>query len=85
MNTLSNRRYLVISSTMQSLCLDNNKRKEAMNGYFLNTADSNIIQSPVTFESTKKALNRGAPVIEDFPFLSFGELPLFVSSSCQLD
>ena len=70
---------------MQGLGLDNNERKETMNGYFLNTANSNIIQSPITFESTEKTLNGGSPIIEGFPFLSSGELPLFVSSSCQLD
>ena len=46
MNTLSNRRYLITHSTMQGLCLNNNKRQETMNGYFLPTTDSNIIQTP---------------------------------------
>ena len=52
---------------MQSLSLDSNKRKEAMNSYFLNTANSNIIQSPITFESTEKTLNRTTPIIESLP------------------
>jgi len=28
---------------MQGLCLDNDERKETMNRYFLNTADSDIV------------------------------------------
>jgi hypothetical protein len=47
MNTLSNRRYLIARSTMQSLCLDNNKREKTMNRDLMFTADSDIIQSPV--------------------------------------
>jgi len=45
MDTLSNREYLITHSTVQGLCLDNNERKETMNSYFLNTADSDTIQS----------------------------------------
>ena len=79
MNTLPDRGNLVISSTMQGLCLDNNERKETMNGYFLDTANSNIIQSPVTFESAEKALNRASPVINCLPFLCPGEQSLLMS------
>lgn len=38
-HTLSNRKYLISHSTIQGLCLDNNKRRETMNGYFTNTAE----------------------------------------------
>ena len=58
---------------MQGLCLDNNERKETMNSYFLDTADSNVIQSPISFESTKETLNRASSAIDSFPFIGFGE------------
>ena len=45
MNIFPNIIYLVTHSTMQGLCLDNNEREETMNGYFLNTADSAIVQT----------------------------------------
>ena len=77
-NTLPNRRNLVIGSAMQGLCLDNNKREETMNGYFTNTANGDIVQSPVSLEPTKKTLNRASPTIESLPFPSFGEQSLFV-------
>ena len=78
MNTLPNRKYLITHSTMQSLCLDNNERKETMNGYFLNTANSDIIQSPMAFKSTKEPFDSCAPAIEGFPFLSFNKQVSFV-------
>ena len=62
-DALPNGRYLIIHSTMQGLCLDNDKRKETMNSYFSNTANSDIIQSPVAFESTEKAFNRASPIL----------------------
>ena len=62
---------------MQGLGLDNDKRKETMNSYFSNTANSDIIQSPVAFESTEKAFNRASPIIEGFPFLGFNEQSLY--------
>ena len=43
-----------------------------MNGYFLNTADSNIIQSSITFESTERVLNRATLIIDDMPLFGFG-------------
>ncbi len=46
MDTLSNRGNLITHNTMQSLCLHNNERKKTMNGYFLNTAHGDVIQSP---------------------------------------
>jgi len=68
MHTLSNRGYLITRSTMQGLCLENNKGKEAVNGYFANTTDSNIIQTPVTFEPAEKAFNGSSSIINSFPF-----------------
>ena len=73
MNTLPNREYLIIHGTMQSLCLDNNEREKTMNGYFILTADGNIIQPPVTFEPAEKALNGTTSVIESLPFLSLNK------------
>ena len=77
MNALSNRDCLITHNTMQGLGLNNDERKETMNGYFILTADSNIIQSPVTFEPTEKALNRASPVIES--------LPLYVKRSYAIE
>ena len=71
MNTLSNRRYLITQSAMQSLCLNNNKREKTMNRDLIFTADSDIIQSPVAFQSAKKSLNRCSSIIDSLPFLSF--------------
>ena len=45
-HTLSNRRHLITCSTMKSLSLNDNERKETMNSYFLNTAN-NYIFTPV--------------------------------------
>jgi len=50
-----------------------------MNSNFLNTANGDIIQSPITFKPTEKALNRGSSIIESLPFLSFGEQSFFMS------
>ena len=58
---------------MKGLSLDNDKRKETMDSYLLHTANSNIIQSPVTFEPTEQALNGTASVIESLPFLSLNK------------
>ncbi len=73
MNTLPDRGWLITHGTMQGLCLDNNEREETMNGYFILTADGNIIQSPVTFEPAEKALNGTTSVIESLPFLSLSK------------
>ena len=40
-----------------------------MNRNFLNTANSNVIQSPITFEPTEKTLNRASSIIDSLPFL----------------
>ena len=72
-NTLPNGGYLIAHSTMQCLCLNNNEREKTMNGYFILTADGNIIQSPVTFEPAEKALNGTTSVIESLPFLSLSK------------
>jgi len=44
-----------------------------MDSYFVPTANSNIIQTPVTFEPTKQALNRTTPVIDSFPLGSLNK------------
>ena len=46
MNTLPDIGRLIIKSTMESLGLDNYKRKERMNGYFTHTANCDVIQPP---------------------------------------
>jgi hypothetical protein len=51
MNALPDRENLVIHSTMQGLSLNNNERKEAMNGYFTLTPNSNIIQVPAKYQT----------------------------------
>jgi len=56
MNTLSNSKYLVVSSTMQGLCLDSNEREKTMNRDLVFTADGDIIQSSIAFQSAKKSL-----------------------------
>jgi len=40
--TLPNRRCLIAYSTMRGLSLDNDKRKETMNSYFMPTANSRV-------------------------------------------
>jgi len=52
-NTLPNTRSLVIDSTMQCLCLDNDEREETVNGYFANTANGSVIQPSISFEPPK--------------------------------
>ena len=52
-------------------CLDSNEREKTMNGYYLNKADGNTIQSPVALESTKKTLDRASPIVDSFPLIGF--------------
>ena len=61
MNTLPDSRYLTICDTMQSLCLHNDKREEAMNGHLTNTANSDVIQSSISLKPSKQTLNTGSP------------------------
>ena len=58
MNTLSDRRYLVACSTMQGLCLNNNEREKTVNGYFTNTANGDVVQSPEMWGSEEKTFGR---------------------------
>jgi len=46
MNTLPNGGYLLMCSSVQSLCLDDNERQEAMSSCFANTANGDVVQSP---------------------------------------
>jgi len=39
---------------MQGMRLDNNERKETVNGYFANTANGNAIQSSEMWDSEEK-------------------------------
>ena len=64
---------------MQGVCLNNDERKEAMNGYLTLTADSDVVETPVSFESTEKTFNGTAPVIESLPFLSLNKQRFLVS------
>lgn len=72
MDTLPNGGHLITHSTMQGLSLNDDERKKTVNGYFANVANSDAIQSPVSFEPGKETLNGGSPVVEGLPFLSFG-------------
>ena len=49
-----------------------------MNGYFANTANSDVVQPPISFESPKETLNTASPVVDSFPFLGFREQSLLV-------
>ena len=69
--TLPDRRYSVIHGTVQSLCLHNNKRDEAMNSYFTDTANSDVVQSPIALEPRIQAFNTASPVVDFLKFLSF--------------
>ena len=42
-NTLSNSKYLITHSTMQGLGLDNDERKETMDGYFMTTVEGGLL------------------------------------------
>ena len=53
-----------------------------MNSYFANTANGDVIQTPISFESPKKTLNRATPIVGSLPFLSFREQRLGV---CPID
>jgi hypothetical protein len=64
---------------MQSLGLNNNKRKKTMNSYFSNTANGNIVQSPISFEPTKNTLNGGYAIIQILPFFCFNKQRFFMS------
>lgn len=76
---LSEGRFSIIQCTMQGLCLDNNKRQEAMNGYFAKPADGDIIQTPVSLQPTENTLNRASSAVDCSPFLGLREQCLFVS------
>jgi len=53
---------------MQSLSLNNNKRHIAMDGYFPDTLNSDIVQLPVAFEPAKKSLTACSAIVN---FLQF--------------
>lgn len=53
-----------------------------MNSYFANTANGDVIQSPVSFKPSEKTLNTASPIIDGLPFLSFREQRLGV---CPID
>ncbi len=77
---------------MQSLCLDDYEREKTMNRDFVFTANSDIIQSSIAFQSSKNSLNRCPSIIESLPIdlndwycsiLSLGKPPQFTTTiSC---
>jgi hypothetical protein len=69
---------------MQSLGLNNNKRKEAMDSYFAKTANINVIQPPITFEPSEDSLNRGSSAVYPLPFISLSE-QVFLMSGIHFD
>lgn len=66
MNALPDRGYLVIGSGMKSL--HNDEREKTMNSYFAKAAYGDIVQSPISFKSPEKTLDRASPIVESLPF-----------------
>jgi len=72
MYTLSHSKHLIIHNTMQRLCLDNNEREETVNGYLANTANRDVVQPSVSFESPEEMLYGSSPIVDKLPFPRFG-------------
>lgn len=80
MNTLSNRRYLIAHSTIQSLCLDNNYREQTCAALldFLWLALRAEVAATI---ADGNALNRGATDRAELTTKAVGDLKLKVGSA----
>jgi hypothetical protein len=67
---------------MQNLSLSHNKLDKTMNSYLTDTANSYIVQSPITFEHCKKAFSTYALAVDCSPFICLREQCLLL---CPID
>ena len=69
----------------QRYSLGNYDRQQTMNCHFRQTPNSNIVETPVVFQSAEDPFNGGPTIKDSLPFCRFFVYPLLVMFGCSDD